>query len=532
MFFVLLLLCATAFFVGKWSYDSLWLIASSIFETGYRLKTRNNKSLYQLPSSGENSNYFFNKFYTVYSIKSQSITRGLRFLFAFGITCYAMTIEIVLWQIKTADASQEHDLITKYIWPLTSLSLTVILILVQPFFILITILNKFFNDSLNINQLVMGTFMSLALMIATLQYMSWGPFYYSKSILTSLSIAGVTVMAILSGIASISTLYYTFSMIFKRRSDISGMQSSSLISRNRRLNLWTTQRQLQSQIDNYERNIIENISILKKMDEDNVGVAAPLRRQMVDKISWFKLEVAKLEKSATQPTLIRNSRRIFEISFLIYCCHKVLITFLKRIPHIISHALKYPNDIDYEYFYDSSGSSSTGSDPLAVTVAKLLDLFLFGFNYKQDLDSLTKQISLLISISLFICTLSTVNTTITYLLSLLPSRIQVIATLVMQGEEDADLLPTNTKVSSRRNPSIIKNLIVSELIGVYVVSTILLIRSNLPFGTALKLKELLGEKFTMPTGAIDSWFDKIYALVCIISVVGIHIAEKSTFYKT
>lgn len=102
----------------------------------------------------------------------------------------------------------------------------------------------------------------------------------------------------------------------------------------------------------------------------------------------------------------------------------------------------------------------------------------------------------------------------------------------MQGEEDADLLPTNTKVSSRRNPSIIKNLIVSELIGVYVVSTILLIRSNLPFGTALKLKELLGEKFTMPTGAIDSWFDKIYALVCIISVVGIHIAEKSTFYKT
>ncbi|KAL3234868.1 hypothetical protein RNJ44_02656 [Nakaseomyces bracarensis] len=522
--FVFLLLCISAFFVGKWSYDFLWFKASSLFDSGYRLGSKSNTSLHR---SADDSNVFFSRFYSEYSIKSQNVTKCLRFLFAFGITCYVITIEIVLWQIKTADRQQEPDFITRYVWPLASVSLTILLIVLQPFFILLSLLNKFFNDRFDMVHLFIVTAVTLFLLVTTLNYMTWGPFYFGKSILTKLSIAGVTIMATLSGIASISTIYYTFSLLFRRGSKVTGFPANNLVSRNRKLNIWTTKRQLQNQIDNLELNIAENISILQRMDEEVVGANSPLRKEMVEKISWYQLEVAKLEKSLSQPPILRNSRRLFETAFLIYCCHKILITFLRRIPRIISHSMNYPDDIDYMFFYESGDSTSSSSDPLAVTLAKILDLLLFRFNYQHDLDSLTKQISLLISISLFICTLSTVNTTITYLLSLLPPRLQIIAMVVMQNNENQDILPTSKQRYSTRSPSLIKNLIISELIGVYVVSTVLLIRSNLPYDTAMTLKELLGEKFTVPTGAIDSWFDKVYALVCILTIIGINVAEKS-----
>lgn len=524
VFLVFLLLCISSFFVGKWSYDFLWFKASSLFDSGYRLGSKSHTSLYK---EENNTNVFFSRFYSEYSIKSQSVTRCLRFLFAFGITCYVITIEIVLWQIKTADSQQEPDFITRYVWPMASFSLTILLIVLQPFFILLSLLNKFFNDRFDMVHLFTITAVFLLALITTLNFMTWGPFYFGKSILTKLSIAGVTIMATLSGIASISTVYYTFSMFFRNNSKVTGFPANNLVTRNRRLNIWTTKNQLQNQIDNLELNIAENISILQRMDEEKIGAHSPLRMEMVEKISWYQLEVAKLEKSLSQPPLIRNSRRIFETAFLIYCCHKILITFLRRIPRIISHSLNFPDDVDYKYFYESGDSASSSSDPLAVTMAKILDFMLFRFNYQHDLDSLTKQISLLISISLFICTLSTVNTTITYLLSLLPPRLQVIAMVVMQNNENQDVLPTSKSRYSQKCPSLIKNLIISELVGVYVVSTVLLIRSNLPYDTALTLKELLGEKFTVPTGAIDSWFDKVYALVCILTIVGINVAEKS-----
>lgn len=87
----------------------------------------------------------------------------------------------------------------------------------------------------------------------------------------------------------------------------------------------------------------------------------------------------------------------------------------------------------------------------------------------------------------------------------------------MQNDDTGDILPEyaeNSKYKGEKGSSfhqqkgisLIKNLVVSELTGVYVLATSLMIRSHLPFEVSQRLKELLGEKFTVPNIVIDSWF--------------------------
>lgn len=193
-------------------------------------------------------------------------------------------------------------------------------------------------------------------------------------------------------------------------------------------------------------------------------------------------------------------------------------------PKIVVHSLRYPNDFEYKS-YDDGGSDK---DPLAVTISNILDFFLFRFNYQQELDSLTKQISLVLSICLFVCSLSTVSTTISYLLTLLPVRLQVLALSALQNKDNSELPKSKQDIYLvRKTASIIKNLAVSELTGVYILATILMIRSNLPYEVSQRVNELLGERFTVPNVVIDIWSDKIFALSALFTIVGIKIAERT-----
>lgn len=108
-------------------------------------------------------------------------------------------------------------------------------------------------------------------------------------------------------------------------------------------------------------------------------------------------------------------------------------------------------------------------------------------------------------------------------------RLQLLALSTIQSNGDEKGLPisNNNRYNTKKKPSIIKNLIVSELTGIYILATILMIRSNLPFGVSAKLNELLGEKFTVPNVVIDVWFDKVFAITCVLTLIGIKIAERT-----
>ncbi|EJS43441.1 YHR078W [Saccharomyces arboricola H-6] len=542
---VFVVLSASGAFAYKWSYERLWFKVGSLFDIVSTSSKKNSYSLTGELEIGPNENVsgmgnFINKIYTEYSLPSHKILQYLRVLFSLATMVYTVTIEIILWQIKVAGMDKEVTFITTWVWPLTAIMLSFILILLQPFFIIISLLNKFYNDRYDIDRLITVTCIILSFLIAILSYTNIGPFQYTRNILTRLSIGGVTVMASLSGLATVSSLYYNFLVIWHKIRNTS-MSDPSFRNINNNNNskslLWTADAYIEEKIQDYEHNIEQNMQILKRLGNKSKGENSTFRAELIEKIAWYQLELGKLESQLQESPKVRNFKKIFEIGFIIYCLHKLIITFLKRIPYIIYHSLKYPNDYDYENF-----SENAASDPLAITIANILDFSIFRFNYQHDLDSLIKQISLFLSISLFLCCLSAVNTTISYVVTLLPVKFQILALFAMRNDDAGDVLPEYANNPNYKNKignfthqqkevSLIKNLVVSELTGVYVLATSLMVRSHLPFEVSQRLKELLGEKFTVPNIVIDSWFDEVYAFSCVFTFICIRIAERKLSSK-
>lgn len=68
-------------------------------------------------------------------------------------------------------------------------------------------------------------------------------------------------------------------------------------------------------------------------------------------------------------------------------------------------------------------------------------------------------------------------------------------------------------------------LIISQVLGVYIISTSLLLRSNLPKEMSTAITSALGAP--LDTYFVESLFDTMFALVAVLSLVGIWIAERS-----
>lgn len=508
---MVILLAGTAGLTYQWSFNILWFKLGPLFD----IVAAPSKKDEVAPKLELNEDTFLYKLYSDYSFSSRKIMKAMRVLFSVAMATYIVTIEIILWQIKTADVQQRADAVTKWIWPLVSLLLSVFLILLQPWFIVMSLLNKFFEERFDIDKLVILSCGCVATLITSLRYTEWGPFYHTDSMLTKLSIIGITMMATLAGVASTSTLYSTFLTVKRRYFPTTSSQNFNLTGSL----LWTADDKVADQIDIYKRNIQENVELVSKIDQEPGGKQSVMRDQLMERIGWFQVEIGSLERIINQPAHVRKLRKAFSFVFLIYCLHKIKSTFTRTVPFVIAHL-----------FNKAGEAPEWETDPLATTVAGILDFVFFRFTHQYELDSLAKQISLLLSTSLFVTSLSTVATTISYLVALLPNRFRVLAMYAMQGSKDFKKLPMHKESSIHsayaKPPSIIKNLMVSELAGVYVVATILSIRSNLPFDVSEKVNELLGERFTVPSVVIDSWFEMVYAISCILTFVGIKFAER------
>ncbi|CCK68885.1 uncharacterized protein KNAG_0B04510 [Huiozyma naganishii CBS 8797] len=521
---LLLILTLSAIAVYDWTFNVLWFKVDVLFEyvtvsPNKHLRSLNSK--WDKPQNVSNSNSFMQNFYAEYSVSSKTMSTLMRMLFSAAMVCYTVTIEIVLWQIKTVDMDQQAGPIIRFIWPSMAWSLSIILLLIQPFFIIISLLNKFFKDSFDIDRLVIATTALLATFIIILTLLDIGPFVYSRNILTRLSVGGVALMGVLSGIACVSTVYYTFLFFWDKyieqsRSGLALNRSSNSFQKDKFL-IWASRTILKQKAEDYENRIQSMVNALDKKEQ---GSPPENRTKCLEMIGRYQLNLSKIQTALKRPQFIINARRIIEGGFFIYCFYKMAFTLLVRIPKIIKHFVKFPGDYEYEYFQNRS-------DPLAVTIANILDILLFHFNYQHDLDSLTNQISLFLSASLFMCSLSAVNTTIMFISGLLPVKFQLVAMFGLDDNENE--LPSFHNEKTKKKPSMIKNLLVSELTGIYVVATILMIRSNLPFDVSVKLKTLLGEKFTVPNLAIDCWFDEIFIVSCMLTISFIKLAERTLF---
>lgn len=145
-------------------------------------------------------------------------------------------------------------------------------------------------------------------------------------------------------------------------------------------------------------------------------------------------------------------------------------------------------------FHSSSSTSST-SDPLVVTIVNIISILVT----LEEEEIIINQLSFLISGVFFVFSFNGIYILLSHLYKFIPWNHHRITTPV-------------------------KNLIISELFGVYTLSTFFILKSNLTEKFTEKLDHLLSIT-SNDSLVIDQWFDKVFLVSVIVIFIGIKINE-------
>ncbi|CUM46511.1 unnamed protein product [Debaryomyces fabryi] len=191
-----------------------------------------------------------------------------------------------------------------------------------------------------------------------------------------------------------------------------------------------------------------------------------------------------------------KAMNIFNVAFALYCVYRIINVFI--IKQVILF-LKTPNQDESGIINDYNDEAVTNTDALAITISKLI---LSTTQLSMQETQLVNQISLILSGSLFICSFSNVLKTF---------------------QSFTKFFPSITKISATTKDWL-KNLVITELLGIYVISTAILIRTNLPTNLSNQISKILSLTGTSSSNAlltsakevqfIDDWFDKIFGIAC------------------
>lgn len=360
-------------------------------------------------------------------------------------------------------------------------------------------------------------------------------------------IGGITTTAILSGIGSVTTpydqLYHSgyFKRINSENKEITSNDINSLIqSYNHTLLLLNKRKNDLNKLLVNNGGTIYNLPP-KKSDSILSSRASPvdskMMRGMLHRVQSFaslskeKLEEEELEDEIRSLESLRNNiydelmklihkfelqqahlmndrkslKRIINICmtlFSIYCVYRIVSVLVIKLP--------------YYYFFQDGTTAVSGDDgaveemnkptkdALAVTAAKVIQAI---FNFPISEDQLINQISFILSGSLFLGSFSNVLITLKSVEKVFPSLIALSSTTKNQ----------------------LKHLIISELLAIYVISTALLMRTNLPTHLSNQISRILSLSGSSQTSVttdsirevefIDFWFDKIFAITSVVAMV-------------
>lgn len=222
------------------------------------------------------------------------------------------------------------------------------------------------------------------------------------------------------------------------------------------------------------------------------------------KMSIFEDLIKSLDKYALAKSMLLKEGSIFgrikkcsNCLLGIYCIYRLVDVILVRIAYRTFFAT-----FIFELGSKDGHEDVNTEDALATTLAKMV---ISLTNTSMSETFLASQFSLLLTGSLFFCSLSNVSRTLHSVGKFSPSSLSI----------------------SRSSKRDIQYLFVSEILGVYIMATAILIRSSLPtslsrqFTSALSLSggsnsnETIGQEVRF----IDNWFDSIFASVCILSLL-------------
>lgn len=256
-----------------------------------------------------------------------------------------------------------------------------------------------------------------------------------------------------------------------------------------------------------------NLSNFGKLDseeqelEREVASLNNLKRQVYSDLSQ-KLQTISRARDVQIDSRIGYLKlvRAFDYAFSVYCIYRMVNVLLFRIAYLSVAG------IDRTAVRSAESGTEHTLDALAITIAKIIQS-VFGY-FPLSEAQLVNQISFLLSGSLFACSFQ-----------------NVMITFKTLGR----FLPSNTTLSNENIRGWLKNLIVSQLLAVYVIATALLIRSNLPLEAAQQMLKLLSlsssggtatkESMLAEVDFVDAWFDKVFGFTSVATLVVVALKE-------
>ncbi|CCH45434.1 putative membrane protein [Wickerhamomyces ciferrii] len=465
-----------------------------------------------------------------------------RISFAITLTSSFIIIEFILYKFMFQDdqeqQQQSNDGFESSFWYLNVIIITLNLIIIHPLLILILLINKFFkSEILNKNPIKLGTILGI--------FMTWLIILWNfhnlikidieidpnssiiSQILLKISIIGITLISVLNGIGSFSTVYYNayiklknYGKIINDKSNESNLKNlrenfeninSLIIKKEDELNQLTS-----SANDDQDDGVQRRPSLYSKKSFIDVHKLNPFKNQPnlnqdlqteLNSLKTIKndlyLKINKLEEinQSLQYKPASNHLELMtmfiQYGITIYCFFKIIQVFIVELISIFNSTFR--------------GISTKESDPLVLTIIKILKIFITI----EDDFGLINQLSFLISGILFICSINGVWLTFKHFYKFIPIDLTKLNQITTTGD-----VPN-------QSVSIIKNLLISELTGIYILATMLILKSNLTQDFNLKLNSLLfiNNNETNLIIQLNSWFDKIYLISCGLTFLSIKIGE-------
>ncbi|CAH2353248.1 hypothetical protein CLIB1423_10S00650 [[Candida] railenensis] len=384
--------------------------------------------------------------------------------------------------------------------------------------------------------------------------------------INEVSIAGITIMALLSGVGSMSTPYRQLPSLYKKftRGLASTLRRKSKITQSELNNLIQSFNNTQSLIDkrkfqlnkllvnengtmyngsslNYSigtsNSIVNSDSDIHSLHSSKQSKLGGLFNKVqsfaslsalasiggkknseetelsneIDSLKTLKnhiyddflklLDKFKVEQDENRnQSLVKLLLKWFDWGFGLYCVYRIFNVILIKLPYQLYFATpSISSDIDE--------GIAASKDALAITISKIVLSF---HSLPITETQLVYQVSFLLSGGLFLCSITHVLTTLRSFKKFIPSF----------GKYTSSAMTW------------LKHLVISELLGIYVMSTALLIRTNLPANLSNQVSKILSLTGSSSSATpkhttvqevefIDLWFDKVFAVTCVVTLISL-----------
>ncbi|KAI5360803.1 Putative The Golgi pH regulator/GPCR-type G protein [Septoria linicola] len=314
---------------------------------------------------------------------------------------------------------------------------------------------------------------------------------FSEACLERVGIIGISLMASLAGFAAVSSLWQTFGVRHRpvKETDISrkasGLAATEDMLANKQSRVRALERKMSADASKSEQksgfvgrmmgsfrgsNEAQELKALRM----EVSGLETMRFTLSTSLSNLRSRYADQERSKTRYGRAIN---ILNIAFAIYCAYRIFATSLSSL----------------RKWWQPTHSFAT-SDP----INKALALVTAHWDSELDRDAWARQISFFLSGIMLLASFNAVLQTLRLFSRFAPSLLQKSQTS----------LP----------------LIISQIAGTYVISSALLLRSNLPAEVSSVISEALGAP--LEGRFVEGWFESWFLVAVGLTATGILIGRK------